>query len=268
MKIQMVSDLHLDVEDLVLKNAGADVLILAGDIVEAHDLRKFHRGTTDTPSGRPRRYHEFFQRVTGEWENVIMVAGNHEFYKGRWAGTLDFLSEYAAAHYRNLHFLEKSQVNIKGVDFIGGTMWTDMKRGDPLTLYDAGSQMNDYRMIRNDSAGYRRLWVSDTVVRHRETVKYIESCLGDPTPKVVVTHHAPSFQSISRDLYHGSNLNGAYASDLSDLILDHPDIHLWVHGHVHTPNDYMIGSTRVVSNPRGYSGYEETGWDPEKFVEL
>jgi hypothetical protein len=51
-------------------------------------------------------------------------------------------------------------------------------------------------------------------------------------------------------------MNGAYSSDLNDFILDHPQIKLWTHGHTHEPFDYMIGSTRIVCNPRGYSGYE------------
>jgi hypothetical protein len=52
------------------------------------------------------------------------------------------------------------------------------------------------------------------------------------------------------------HMNGAYYSDLSELILDNPQIKTWVHGHMHNQSDYMIGDTRVVTNPRGYMGYE------------
>jgi hypothetical protein len=38
--------------------------------------------------------------------------------------------------------------------------------------------------------------------------------------------------------------------------MDHPEIVLWTHGHMHDPFDYMIGSTRVVCNPRGYLGHD------------
>ena len=51
-------------------------------------------------------------------------------------------------------------------------------------------------------------------------------------------------------------MNGGYASDLSDLILDNPQIKFWTHGHIHTQFDYMIGTTRILCNPRGYAGYE------------
>ena len=51
-------------------------------------------------------------------------------------------------------------------------------------------------------------------------------------------------------------MNGAYSSDLSELMLDHPQIRMWTHGHTHHNFDYMIGQCRVVCNPRGYIGYE------------
>ena len=66
---------------------------------------------------------------------------------------------------------------------------------------------------------------------------------------IVITHHAPSAQSLplesTKDI-----LNAAYASHLDDVIKKYAPS-LWVHGHVHKSNDYMIGETRVVSNSRG-----------------
>ena len=61
---------------------------------------------------------------------------------------------------------------------------------------------------------------------------------------------------------HDVLVNGAYSSSLDGFILDHPQIKLWTHGHTHDVFDYMIGSTRVVCNPRGYDGHEEraTQW--------
>jgi hypothetical protein len=65
--------------------------------------------------------------------------------------------------------------------------------------------------------------------------------------------------------YH---MNGAYHSDLSEIMLDNTHIKLWTHGHTHHCFDYVIGETRVVCNPRGYDGYEDTGWDPMKVIEI
>jgi hypothetical protein len=64
-------------------------------------------------------------------------------------------------------------------------------------------------------------------------------------------------------------MNGCYYSDLVEFIMDRPEIVLWTHGHTHEDFDYMIGTTRVICNPRGYVGYEERAdqWKP-KIVEL
>ena len=77
-----------------------------------------------------------------------------------------------------------------------------------------------------------------------------------PCKYVVCTHHTPSYASIHPRYANSELMNGAYTSDLSEFILDHPKIKLWTHGHTHEDFDYMIGTTRVVCNPRGYSGYE------------
>ena len=73
---------------------------------------------------------------------------------------------------------------------------------------------------------------------------------------VVVGHHTPSPFSIHPKYAHDTLMNGGYTSDLIEFILDRPQIKLWTHGHTHEQFDYMIGSTRVVCNPRGYAGYE------------
>ena len=94
--------------------------------------------------------------------------------------------------------------------------------------------------------------------------------LGDnPQKYVVVGHHAPCKASTHPKYIDDTMMNGAYSSDLSDFILDRPCIKLWVHGHMHDTFDYMVGSTRVVCNPRGYYGHEEQADRFElKFMEL
>ena len=93
---------------------------------------------------------------------------------------------------------------------------------------------------------------------HLESVSYIREKANDTNlPVVVLTHHAPSFKSIdpvhvSGGIYGTDDLNGAYASDLSSMILDSPNIKFWVHGHTHHTVDYPIGECRILSNQRGY----------------
>jgi hypothetical protein len=118
--------------------------------------------------------------------------------------------------------------------------------------------MNDYRIIRNDEHGFTKLRPAHSMYRHHNTLSYLKAVLPDMKDHkiVFVGHHTPSYQSM-HDRYKSDHLmNGGYHSDLSEFILDHPEIKLWTHGHTHEPFDYMIGTTRVVCNPRGYAGHD------------
>jgi Icc-related predicted phosphoesterase len=98
----------------------------------------------------------------------------------------------------------------------------------------------------------------DSVEDHKKMMDYIKIATENKTKQyVVVTHHAPSPISIAECYRHDTLMNGAFASDLSEFILNRPQIKLWTHGHMHNVSDYMIGDTRVVCNPRGYIGHEQ-----------
>jgi len=98
----------------------------------------------------------------------------------------------------------------------------------------------------------------DAVVDHRKMVEYVQSVIEGKFDQkfVVVGHHAPSRLSTHPRYKHDTLMNGAYSSSLDDFIVDHPQIKLWTHGHTHEDFDYMLGSTRVICNPRGYIKYE------------
>lgn len=253
MKLQIASDLHLERRALEITNTGADTLVLAGDVLCAAFLDK---KSPDSSSTLYRRFADFLAGVSDSFEHVVYVAGNHEFYGGKWQKTLEILQEHCAQH-PNMHFLEGSAVTIDDVTFVGGTLWTDLRNGDPYVLHDIRSRMNDYAAIRDDTKGYTKLKPITTVMRHKKTLAAFDACISESIGKcVVVSHHAPSFVSVPREYREEFTVNSAYATDLGEFILDRPKIGLWIHGHMHDPVDYMIGSTRVVSNPRGYHGIE------------
>jgi DNA repair exonuclease SbcCD nuclease subunit len=203
------------------------------------------------------RYRDFIKRVSDEFKHVVVIAGNHEFYHGKWIASLVHLRE-EYAKYPNVYFLERDTKVIDDVTFIGGTLWTDCNRYDPLTLHALGDMMQDYSVIRHDGLGYTKLRPAHSAHRHHQTVDYFRLMLSENKDRkcVIVGHHAPAHKSISEEYIRDFTMNGGYYSDLSDFILDHPQIKLWTHGHMHTPSDYMMGDTRVVCNPRGYMGYE------------
>jgi hypothetical protein len=64
-------------------------------------------------------------------------------------------------------------------------------------------------------------------------------------------------------------MNGGYSSDLDAFIVANPQIKLWTHGHTHEDFDYMVGTTRIVCNPRGYINYEARADDFKlKYVDV
>lgn len=269
MKLAIASDVHLEFGDCVISNdEHADVLILAGDIMLANDLHahpvvELGPGQHEHSDKQIRvlRYREFLERCSREFTDVIYIAGNHEFYHGKWVSSLQDLRD-ECSKYPNVHFLEREAVTIMGVTFIGSTLWTSMNSGDPLTLHSVQDLMSDFHVIRDDSRGYCKLKPATTVGRHRESLQYIREVVynvREQTPEqpvVVIGHHAPSSKSIAPQYVHQTLMNGAYYTELSEFILDRPEIKLWVHGHMHDDFDYMIGDCRVVCNPRGYVGHE------------
>lgn len=270
MKIALASDLHLEFGTISLENDGAEVLILSGDILVATDLRERDAYGIRGENDKSNKFHTFFQECCARFPHVIYVMGNHEHYHGDFKFTAERLRHHFG-YLSNLHILEREYITFGDVTFIGGTLWTDMNNGDALTLYHIKTMMNDFRIVNNssrevhfkDSEGKfhtrtARFCPEDAFEEHIKMKEFIRHVIeGQFTEKfVVVGHHAPSKQSTKPRYKDDVLMNGAYSSDLSEFILDHPQIKVWTHGHTHDKFDYMIGTTRVICNPRGYINYE------------
>lgn len=284
MKIKLVSDLHLEFSDINIQNdQNYDVLILGGDICIAQDLHDHIAADFNPYSAgafadlsrkqeRVQRFRDFFKRCSFQFPHVIYIMGNHEFYNGKFYAAIDYMRE-ECAKYPNVYMLEQDMKIIDDVVFVGGTLWTDMNRRDPLTMHAIKDMMNDFRIVRNEKREFARMSPLDVAIRHDKTLGYIKHIVQEHKDKkcVVVGHHAPSFKSVHEQYASQTLMNGGYASDLSEFIIDHPQIKLWTHGHMHQPFDYVIGETRVVCNPRGYEsdGYSEnSGWNPNLILEI
>lgn len=238
-RVAFASDLHLDFHEIndEFFDVVADVMILAGDVVE---IKRAHK------------MHDFWKRVSENWELVLYVPGNHEYYNGSMPKSEYKLREILQ-QYPNILVLQNQTITFRGVNFIGATMWTDMGKGNPIGLMNAEQFLNDFKCVRMDLNGYRKFKPQDSVSFHLQSKVYIIDQLKKLTgPSVVITHHAPSALSI-HPYYKDRHIdNLCYFSDLSDMMLDHPNLKHWIHGHVHNRFDYEIGECRVQCNPRGY----------------
>lgn len=297
MKIALASDLHIEFGPISLTNdENADVLILSGDIMVAERLGDHDPINLMGEATASFRFHRFMQECSARFPNVVYVAGNHEHYNGDYVTTLPKLKE-KFAYLKNVHILDKEYVTLGDVTFIGGTLWTDMNKEDSLTLYHMKSAMNDFRIVENgnrkvtrkvpvykrgedgkylkNEKGYMiedgfvfkeetaRFSPEDAVEDHRKMMEYVKHVVAGMHDEkfVVVGHHAPSKLSTKPRYQHDTLMNGGYSSDLSEFMLDRPQIKVWTHGHTHDKFDYMVGSTRVICNPRGYIGYEDSAYN-------
>lgn len=184
---------------------------------------------------------------------VLYVSGNHEGYGHKIDALRQKLAQECAAT-GHVHYLDRSEYVIGDVRFLGATLWTDfqlMGSDNYVEAQQAASAgMNDYRRIRLEKQGYRRVRPLDSAQWHQEDKNWLQAKLDQPFSgaTVVVTHMAPSERSIP-DRFKGQLLSAAFASNLDSLVAQSD---LWVHGHVHDSMDYTIGSARVVCNPLGY----------------
>ncbi|MHB8919412.1 MAG: metallophosphoesterase [Halothiobacillus sp.] len=266
MKIHILSDLHLEIarwrKPADLNAIDADVTVLAGDIGSGLQGLEFAL-SIDRP--------------------VLYVMGNHEHYSQK--HTIHSLLENARAMVAGTHvqILENEAITMDGVRFLGCTLWSDFAlfglSSQVRSMLTSSMQINDYKNIhitRHSRQG-QLMVPSDAVEMHKDSRAFIEQALDEDhtMSTVVITHHAPSRQSVQsvdrltssqRAIELNDELSGSYASNLEHLV-ERTD--LWIHGHTHRALDYRIGDGRVVSNPRGYGGTAEVkGFDPFMVVEV
>lgn len=231
MKIQVMSDLHLEFDEYEPLVDEADVVILAGDIYVGDKGIKWVEKHI-------------------KFKPVVYVLGNHEYWKHAHPKLINDLQ--VKTKNTNIHILENSVVAIDGINFFGATMWTDynINNDKQAAMLVCWQMLNDYKRIRT-SPKFAKFSPKDSVRIHNESTAWLMNELDNykGQKNVVVTHHAPSAQSLPPD---GATdiLNAAYASHLDDVMKKYAPL-LWVHGHTHKSNDYLIGETRVVSNARG-----------------
>ena len=248
MRLHILCDLHLEFGPAKIPATDADVVVLAGDIHLGREGRRWAR-----------------QRFSDQ--PVVYVLGNHEFYRHSLPDLTETLKrETNGSH---IHLLENSAVAISGYTFLGCTLWTDFQlaRDPEAAMQAAEGIMSDYSIIQF-SPESRVLRARDTARLHAESVVWLQAALArcDRARTIVVTHHAPSPRSEAP--YHANSpLNPAFASNLDSLI-EQSGVPLWVHGHTHYNVDYVIGSTRVLTNQRGYPDQLCKGFDPSLVVEI
>lgn len=260
MKFRIVSDIHNEFHTdsrnycnytlPVMEGESEMCLLLAGDIGLLHS---------------PRTYAGLIDDFSKRFMYVFWTEGNHEFYHGNIDkhSVKNILEEWHNVYTKTLLIPEEK------IAVLGCTLWTDYDNGSPLTLLEANQRMNDHHIIRKGTE-YSKFKAESAMALHhvqkRQLFKDIDHFKNLGYKVIVVTHHHPSFQGVSKE-YIGDSLNGAYCSNLySDIAKSKPDY--WCCGHIHEGKSYQIEDTTVICNPLGYPHERTVGFDPFKIIEI
>jgi predicted phosphodiesterase len=246
MNFDLISDIHLsspyDLGNSFFKSAKSDTLVIAGDLCEARQCYKLRN---------------VFERFSKSWKNVIYIMGNHEFYDGSLSQTVYFMKRFFHS-WKNIKVLDNEKITIDEITFVTSTLWSDFNNGNPISMIQCQNGINDFHYIFpkidfrvKNVAPITTMDILTLFKKNKEYLTNEINNLKDCENLVVITHHAPSYSSID-EKYLNHPANGAFVSNLDDLILDSPQIKCWAHGHTHTNLNYKIGDCKIICNPRGY----------------
>ena len=250
MKIQYMSDLHLEFAPMPVPPVLGDVLVLAGDI---------HLGVNAIP---------WIEQCAQKFEHVIYILGNHEYY-GQMMWKLPDKIRRSLAGYSmddpafpaavtplklnklfdpitNVYFLDNESVTLDGVHFHGSTMWM---KGHPSLKY----RMNDFKKItcKYIYNQYGKFSVDKAAELHLKAKDFLHSAIVPGETNVVITHHAPSQEMVNLIRYRDDEMNSGYFAEvIHEFSPD--DVKLWISGHTHAASDKVLSGIHSVSNCRGY----------------
>lgn len=246
--LRVASDLHLEwVREEKDRNAilppdeldAESCLVLAGDI------------------GAGNRLVKFITSMCERFERVLYVPGNHEYYHSKRYEIWNEEFKNKLSHLDNLIFEpgDVCAINIENVSFVFGTLWTDCNGGDPLTMMQVESCLNDFRVIP--------LFTAEKMIGiHAVEAEKIEKLLrmADPnSTRIVVTHHTPSHK-LCHSKWGQTLVNAGFHSHCDKLLIEKWSPDIWIFGHTHDNIRKFIGNTLCFSNPRGYPN-EASGRD-------
>jgi predicted phosphohydrolase len=276
MKIREYSDIHLDwysqlplLVDGVLRpemwyppelpDDKDTVLILAGDLWIGTRFIEFAGFS-------------WIGYVAKRFKYVLIVLGNHDYWPTSSKYSLNIVNGGDTCNAMlvdmkidNVKVLDRDIFYIDDYVFVGATLWTDMDKGDPLTMHSMQHCMNkdgDISYSTGKDGAWERFssarWVQ-TFDKHSNYIRLIAE-QNKAFKVVVITHHIP-LMHLGDPQYRGNRSNAYYMSDLSDLILDNDNIVAWFYGHTHYQNFDSFPSWSaegdgclMVNNCVGYQG--------------
>ena len=256
MKFDYCSDLHLDmfedspdqevinyISEKLYKEERGDYIIIAGDIASNTEISE-------------RLYRLLDKWCFENYQMTFVVLGNHDYYLGDLETSANNVQKWMPSTVV-LDCRVSPYFEMEDVVVVGTTMWSDVS--DAYKSLYISRRLNDYRAIKVTVDG-ENVTTDDITLEHQKSVKTLEAIFEKFKDKkiVVITHHVPTFNTERArlsDIRSGSSdpmLDNAYYVELSDMILNYPNIVAWVSGHNHRVYTVDIGNTKLYLNCCGY----------------
>jgi len=264
MKIQIISDVHTEFGYAIdwskyIKPA-ADILVLAGDVC-------YLKNYFDS-----RRAEDLFCYLRHHWEEIIYVPGNHDFYM------MDYNEGFYSPNYidpedefevtdnafkhinwqdSNIRIVNNDVVNIGDINLVCSTLWSDIP---PHYEQIVRRYLADFRMIgKMNPSNFNYL--------NKQAVKFIKTKCKELDNVVVVSHHLPSWTTVSAQ-YKNDPVTHGFANSHLDPFINPENMVAWIHGHSHDHLDININGVRIVRNPFGYLHEQNNGYICDKIIEV
>ena len=258
MKLQLLSDLHLETEVFDPRPApGAELLVLAGDI-------------DATWAG--------LRRFAGWPVPVIFVPGNHEFDGRDVEQVLPALRAHCAG--LGIRLLQRETALIEAADgrrlrFVCTVRWSDFDLYGAAGRERAMRAAGYFQRVMNARRGgapfdAEAVRTEGLTCRAWLEAELAQAAQGRWDRTVVVTHFAPSLRSA--DPRYGRQPGTASFCNADDDLIPRAD--LWLHGHLHCRHDYLVARpgrlpARVVCQARGLAAKGEAeGFDDLRLIDL
>lgn len=239
MKINIISDLHVDRGEYNAPFIKSDLLIIAGDI----------------SSVSREEYIQFLQTIPHE-QRTIIIMGNHEPLKYAHNMAETYIKDILV-RFPHITLLENSSIIIDGIRFLGTTLWSDfMSAGKEhyqtnKEMVEKSFKFPEDHIINHETSDKEPIRGCFSENKTKKAQKYLIEQMKTPFngKTVVITHFPPSKES-AETAYIGSSLSAYWVNHYEYLFDYAPEV--WIHGHIHESKDYMTQKgTRVVCNPRG-----------------
>ena len=250
MKIQIVSDLHIDY-DYKFENPfesitpSAEILLIVGDTCSVYNYELLTK---------------YLKTISPFFKKILFVPGNHEYYTVRnktkltWKALRKCLY-HLTVEIKNLVIFDKEYIEIDNYIIAGCTLWSE---------YDMDKFPRYFRIHKLTPETYIKF--------HRRDVKFIKEMISiskNQGKKLILATHYPPTKRYNDFINFDTEYKSLYGTDMDNLIREE-NVHTWIFGHNHgimNKNlDTKVRGTRLLTNQRGKGNLDMPNYSPNCII--